>query len=45
MPVIQIISDHPSLQNFTTLASNANKEVEPLVHDAVIHKLAFNAGC
>ena len=45
MPCIQIISDCPSLKDLTTLAYNMYEKVKPLVHNAVIHKFAFNVRC
>ena len=45
MPSVQIISNCPSLKDFTTFAYNTYEKVKPLVHDAVIHKFAFNARC
>ena len=43
MPSVQITSNCPSLKDFTTFAYNTHEKVEPLVHDAVVHKFAFNA--
>ena len=37
------ISNCPSLKDLTTFAYNMYEKVEPLVHDAVIYKFAFNA--
>ena len=45
MPSVQIISNCPSLKDFTTFAYNMYEKVKPLVHDAVIHKFSFNARC
>ena len=43
MPSVQIISNCPSLKDLTTFAYNMYEKVKPLVHDAVVHKFAFNA--
>ena len=45
MPSVQIISNCPSLKDLTTFAYNTYEKVKPLVHDAVVHKFAFNARC
>ena len=38
----QIILNHPSLENFTAFAYNADEEIHSLVHNTIIHELHFN---
>ena len=45
MPCIQIILNHPSLENFTAFAYNVDEEIQSLVYNTIIHELHFNMLC